>query len=71
MPRLDESHDERILRILRDANECLTAKQVTERLHRELGGGESFNQAFVAGRLAYLAEVCEPGGDAYRLRGAR
>jgi hypothetical protein len=44
MPVLDESHDERVLRILRDAKECLTAKQVTDILHGELGGGVSFTK---------------------------
>jgi hypothetical protein len=68
MPVLDESHDERVLRILRDAKECLTAKQVTDILHGELGGGVSFTEAFVKARLAQLGEVCEGGGDTYHLK---
>ena len=62
MPALDESNDDRILRILRDAKKCLSAKQVTEMLHSELGGGVSFTDKFVEDRLAELGEVCCEGG---------
>lgn len=65
MSAIDESHDERILRILRDAKECLSAEQVAEMLHSELGGGTSFTKKFVEARLAELGEVCD-GGDTYR-----
>ena len=68
MPSLDESHDERIQRILREAKECLTAIQVADILNSEWGGGVSFSESFVKARLAQLGEVCEGGGDRYRLK---
>ena len=67
MPSLDESHDERILRILRDAKEGLTAKEVIHRLHNELGGGDSYNLTYVEARLCQLSEV-HKDGDKYCLR---
>jgi hypothetical protein len=67
MPPLDESNDDRILRILRDAKKYLSAKQVTKILHDELGGGTSFTEKFVEARLAELGEACESGG--YRSKG--
>jgi hypothetical protein len=62
MTALDESNDDRILRILRDAKKRLSAREVTEMLHSELGGGVSFTEAFVEARLAELGDICEGGG---------
>ena len=56
MPPLDESHDDRVLRILREADKCLTPEEVTERMNADVGG-TSYAERFVAHRLDDLARL--------------
>jgi repressor of nif and glnA expression len=67
MPALDESHDERILRILRDAKKCLTAQEVTDEIHKELGSDGIYIVSWVGERLSQLAnsKTVQKDGDKY------
>jgi repressor of nif and glnA expression len=68
MASLDESHDERILRILRDAKKPLSAQEVTDEIHKQLGSGGIYNVKWVEARLSALtleAQI-ENDGDQYR-----
>ena len=49
------SHDDQILRILREATEPLFPSETTERLNRELGGA-GYTMTQVAMRLASLKD---------------
>ena len=69
MPALDESNDERILRILRDAQKCLTAQEVTDEMHKELGSGGIYIVSWVEARLSQLAQV-QKDGDKYCFQSA-
>jgi hypothetical protein len=64
MPSLDETHDDKILRILSNAKECLTVKDIIKTLHDEQGGGVSYTPAFVESRLSKLMNV-RANGDKY------
>jgi DUF917 family protein len=56
MKTLDESHGDRIQRILREANKCLTAEEITTKLNDEVGG-YSFTSPFVESLLPKLPHV--------------
>ena len=64
MPSLDETHDDKILRILSNAKECLTVKDILKTLHDEQGGGVSYTAEYVESRLSKLPNV-RPNGDKY------
>jgi len=66
MPDWNETLDDRILRILKDAKECLTATAIKDKLQNEWGGGEAISVKQVTGHLSKLSQVRQDG-DKYCL----